>query len=97
MGKSWLLLYAGMLAACAMTPTLAAGAGVRLLVKSEPGTDCRELGDVSTGNDWYRDESHVKIVLRNQAAEMGGNVATLDVLKNDGKLIGGSGRAFACE
>ena len=44
-------------------------------------------------NDWFHDESFVKIVLRNQAAERGANLVTLDVIKSSGNLISGSGRA----
>jgi hypothetical protein len=67
-----------------------------LLVKAEPDSNCTELGDVNTGNDWFKDEEDVKIRLRNRAAETSANVATLDVLKQDGDLVGGSGRAFKC-
>lgn len=82
---------------CVQTPALSPSAeGVRLLVKAEPESTCRELGDVSTGNDRFMDEGHVKITLRNKAADKGANVATLDVLKQSGNLLGGSGRAFKC-
>ncbi len=85
------------LVGCVQTPVLSpAAADVRLLVKAEPGATCKELGDVSTDNDWLRNEGDVKIRLRNKAAEMGANVATLDVLKSSGNLVGGSGRAFKC-
>jgi hypothetical protein len=82
---------------CVTVPVLTQqGTEVRLLVKAEPDGQCNELGDVSTGNDWLRDEGAVKIMLRNKAAELGANVGTLDVLKTSGNLFGGSGRAFKC-
>ena len=85
------------LAACVKTPVLTPAAiDVRMLIKSEPDSTCKELGDTNTGNDWFRDEAAVKVTLRNQAAELGANVATLDVLKQSGSLLGGSGRAFKC-
>lgn len=73
-----------------------AGKEVRLLVKAEPDATCKELADISSGNTWFKNEADVKIWIRNQAAEDGGNVATLDVLKYDGSLVGASGRAFQC-
>jgi hypothetical protein len=69
---------------------------VKIIVKAEPDKACKELGDVDTGNDWLKNESLVKIMLRNQGGEKGANVVTLDVLKSDGNLVGGSGRAFKC-
>lgn len=82
---------------CVQTPVLSPAANdVRLIIKAEPEKACKELGDVTTGNDWFRNEGDVKIVLRNKAAESGANVATLDVLKSDRNLVGGSGRAFKC-
>jgi hypothetical protein len=81
---------------CATAPILAEGKEVRLLVKSEPDVSCKELGDVNTGNDWFKNIEDVKVVLRNKSAALGANVATLDVLENDGDLKKGSGRAFQC-
>ncbi len=52
--------------------------------------------DVTTGNDWLRNEGDVKIMLRNKAATLGANIATLDVLKTSNNLVAGSGRAFKC-
>ena len=60
-------------------PTLTdAGTSVRLLIKAEPAATCAEVADVNTGNDWFTDEAFVKVQLRNRAAELGANVATLD-------------------
>ncbi len=85
------------LAACVQHPVLSPAAkDVRLLVKAEPDTSCKELGDINTGNDWFKSEEEVKIRLRNRAGDMRANVATLDVLKSDGDLVAGSGRAFQC-
>ena len=82
---------------CVQTPVLSpAATNVRLVIKAEPDTACKELGDITTGNDWFRNEGDVKIVLRNKAAESGANVATLDVLKLEKNLVAGSGRAFKC-
>jgi hypothetical protein len=85
------------LCACVKHPVLSPAAeNVRMLVKAEPESSCKELGSTTTGNDWFKTEEEVKIRLRNLAAEMSANVATLDVLKQDGSLWGGSGRAFRC-
>jgi hypothetical protein len=83
--------------ACVKSPTLSPEAtSVRLRITSEPPRECKELGDLNTGNDWYRSEEDVKIVLRNKAAESRANTATLDVVKHSGNLLDGSGRAFEC-
>jgi hypothetical protein len=97
--QGWLGLIAAVaLGGCMKVPVLSPSAeGVRVVVKAEPDAACKELGDVTTGNDWYKDESAVKIALRNQVAEKGGNLLALDVLKfPNGNLAGGSGRAFRC-
>ena len=87
----------GVLAGCVQKPVLSpAAADVRIIIKAEPETACKELGDVSNDNDWLHTEGDVKTLLRNKAAALGANVVTLDVLKTSGNLVGGSGRAFKC-
>lgn len=82
----------------AKKPTLSQEAeSVRLLVKAEPPITCSELDWLSTENDWFATEEDVRIRLRNDAAKLGANVATLDVLQQDGNLWAGSGRAFRCQ
>lgn len=83
-----------------MTPQLTAtGSSVKLLVKAEPSAGCKEIGAVTTGNNWFRENEHVNIQLRNLGAEKGANVVTLDVIEKDtqSNLYKGSGRAFSCQ
>lgn len=97
--RTAILLGLVVLTGCFFTkkPELTAPAQeVRLLLKAEPGPECKEIGDISTGNDWYIKETDVKIVLRNRAAELGANFATWDMIKKNGRLLAGSGRAFTC-
>lgn len=84
--------------ACVMTPQLSpAAANVKLIVKAEPSIGCKEVGAVTTGNNWFRENEHVNIQLRNLGAEKGANVVTLDVIEKEGNLYKGSGRAFSCQ
>ena len=79
-----------------------AAMNVKVLVKSEPVSGCKELGDVTTGNDWMGNVEDVKTYLRNAAAERGANVLTVDVIEKEKTggstaLYKGSGRAFLCQ
>ena len=82
---------------CVKTPQLSSNAQmVKLIMKAEPNSGCEEIGDVSTGNDWYRSATDVKVDLRNKAAGIGANVVSLDIVEKEDQLYGGSGRAFKC-
>lgn len=83
---------------CVKKPILSEGAiNVRLLTKAEPvSSSCRELGNVSTGNDWLREVGDVNTYLRNEAAKVGANKVVVDVMEKESNLYKGSGRAFNC-
>lgn len=83
---------------CVKKPILSEGAiNVRLLTKAEPIFEgCKEIGNVSTGNDWLREVGDVNTYLRNEAAQVGANVVVVDVMEKENNLYKGSGRAFNC-
>lgn len=84
---------------CVKQPILTEEAtNVRLLTKAEPVSDqCREIGNVSTRNDWLREVGDVNTYLRNEAAALGANIVVVDVIEKKENLYKGSGRAFLCE
>ncbi len=79
------------LAACGATLT-EAGTGVKLM-KADPPADCADVGGVSSYKIGPGYQDALKIALRNQAADKGGNYVRLESLTDDGNA---AGTAYKC-
>jgi hypothetical protein len=78
-------------AACGGTLTQA-GASVRVIT-GDPPESCKEVGGATAYAVGPSFQEHVKIKLRNTAADMGGNTLRLETLSSNGN---GSGTVYRC-
>lgn len=84
---------------CATTLT-PEGQLVNLVTKKEAPAECELIDDVGTGFSGKIDANSVKKTLRNQTAELGGNLVVVDTIEAhsgpDGTFYKGTGRAYKC-
>jgi uncharacterized protein DUF4156 len=78
-----------------------AGKGVKYATKAEAPSNCTELGEVTDGFMGSGSIGDVKISMRNNTAEMGGNFLVIDTIEkgynnNGSTYYKGSGRAYKC-
>lgn len=89
----------GMATACASLTE--AGNKVKYVTKTEAPAECKEIGEVTDGMMGSSSISQVKIKLRNETGEKGGNFLVIETIEksyNDqgGVYYRGTGRAYSC-